>query len=114
MERVCLSGAQRVYLSGAISSCYDTYEQTFASRQLDLERDGYIVINPALLPKGLDSDRYMPICLAMIDACDTVYMMRGWEDSMGARLEREYALYHGKSVWYETQIDYDKLDEVFR
>ena len=92
---------KRVYLSGAITSCYETYEDTFAHKQIELEKAGNIVINPALLPKGLDSDRYMPICFAMVDACDTIYMMKGWENSKGARLERDYALYHGKDVEYE-------------
>jgi hypothetical protein len=78
----------------------DTYKGIFADAQRELEKD-YTVINPALLPIGLESDKYMPICFAMIDAVDAIYMLKGWEQSEGACLEKAYAEYHKKKVMYE-------------
>ena len=90
----------RVYLSGAMASCMDTYQQIFANKQYELEYAGLTVINPAMLPVGLDSDRYMPICLAMLDGADAIYLFNDWQNSKGALLEKAYAEYQGKEVIY--------------
>ncbi|MCS4522383.1 DUF4406 domain-containing protein [Clostridium botulinum] len=48
-------------------------------------------MNPSVLPEGFPWEVYMPICYAMIDACNSVYMLKNWTDSKGAKLELEYA-----------------------
>lgn len=89
----------RIYLSGSMASCMDTYKDKFNKAQLRLEKEGHIVINPATLPIGLQSDRYMPICLSMLDGADAICMIGSdWQDSKGALLEKAYAEYQGKSV----------------
>lgn len=90
----------RIYISGAMSSCINTYRHKFARVQKMLEDNGHIVINPAILPIGLDSERYMPICLSMIDGADAIYLFNNWEQSKGALLEKAYAEYQGKEVIY--------------
>lgn len=91
----------RIYISGAMAKRPDTYKEDFAKAEKEITDKGYIVINPAWLPKGLDRNRYMPVCLAMVDAADAIYMMNGWEESKGARLEKAYAEYQDKLVLYE-------------
>lgn len=93
----------RVYISGAMSSCMGTYQKKFADVQRQLEADGHIVINPAVLPAGLDGDRYMPICLSMVDGADSIYLFNNWQNSKGALLEKAYAEYQGKIVVYEGE-----------
>ena len=88
----------RIYISGAMRSCMSTYRQKFARAQRRLEDEGHIVINPAVLPVGLDSDRYMPICLSMIDGADAIFLFNNWQNSKGALLEKAYAEYQGKMV----------------
>ena len=83
----------------------DTYKEEFAKVEKEITEKGYIVINPAWLPKGLDINRYMPVCLAMVDAADAIYMMKGWKESRGARLEKAYAEYQDKLVLYEERMD---------
>ena len=56
---------------------------------------------PALAVGSVNEDAYMPICLSMLDAADAIYMLRGWENSDGAKLEKSYAEYQGKTVYYE-------------
>lgn len=89
-----------IYISGSMTSCKN-YKKIFAKMQKMLEADGYIVINPAVLPKGLEREKYMPICMAMIDGADAVYMFNDWENSKGALLEMAYAEYQGKEVIYQ-------------
>lgn len=91
----------KIYISGAMASRPDTYKEIFDEAEAVFRKYGHIVLNPALLPKGLDHNKYMQICLAMIDAADMVFMLAGWEVSAGARLEKDYAEYQGKWVMYE-------------
>ena len=88
----------RVYLAGPMSDRPGTYREDFDRAAKRLAERGYIVINPAFLPQGLDQDKYMPICHALIDAADALYMLDGSNSSKGARLEKGYALYQGKMI----------------
>lgn len=92
----------RIYISGAMRSCMSTYRQKFARAQKKLEEEGHIVINPAVLPVGLDMDRYMPICLSMIDGADAIFLFNNWRLSKGALLEKAYAEYQGKEILFDV------------
>jgi len=39
--------------------------------------------------------------LELLRRCDAVFLIPNWEDSKGARLERDYARQHGIPVFYE-------------
>lgn len=92
----------KIYISGAMANRPDKYKEEFAKTERELTDKGYIAVNPAQLPKGLPTNKYMPICMAMVDACEAIYMMKGWEKSKGACLEKAYAEYQDKLVVYET------------
>lgn len=89
-----------IYIAGPITG-HEDYIERFCEAQLHLERQGFVVLNPADLPAGMPADRYMPICLAMLEQADAVYMLRGWEDSNGAGIEYLLAEYQGKEILYE-------------
>ncbi len=89
-----------IYIAGPIKGHAD-YIERFCAAQLDLEARGWIVLNPADLPAGMPAERYMPICLAMLQQADAVYMLHGWEGSDGAGIEYLLAEYQGKEVLYE-------------
>ena len=91
----------RIYIAGPIASRKETYKIDFAKAEHRLRHKDAIPVNPALLPEGLDPEAYMPICMAMLDACDAIYMLRGWEDSKGACIEKKYAEYQGKAILFE-------------
>ena len=96
-----------VYIAGRISG-NEKYKEQFYEAENLLREQGFLTINPACLPDDLPPDRYMPICLAMVQAADAVYMLDGWERSAGAQIERSYALYQGKQIYYESEVDNDK------
>lgn len=85
----------RIFISGPITGKRG-YKLAFDREEYNQQCKGNVVLNPAVLPKGLDEDRYLPICLAMIDACDAVQFLPGWEKSAGARVEEAYAIRQGK------------------
>jgi len=94
--------SKKIYISGAMASRMDTYKEEFAKVEKNIDQiDGLIAVNPAILPVGLDHKHYMPICLKMIDAADAIYMMKGWEKSKGAVLEKMYAEYQEKEIIFE-------------
>lgn len=93
----------RIYISGPMATCPSTYKRKFSEMAELITEGGDIAVNPAVLPTGLDGDKYMPICFSMIDASDAVLMMQGWRESAGARLEKAYAEYQGKQILYERE-----------
>ena len=46
-------------------------------------------------------DECMIECLKCLDSCDTIYMLRDWEDSKGACIEIGYALGQHKTVIFQ-------------
>lgn len=92
-----------LYLAGKMTGLPDYGRKQFNEAEKRLTAKGHIVINPARLPIGLDPSDYMRIGLTMLDAADAIYILPGWEDSRGTRMERHYARYQGKRVLYEVQ-----------
>lgn len=92
-----------VYIAGRMHGLPNLDKVRFFKAANELRWQGYFVLNPATLPDWLPQNRYMPMCLAMIDAADYVYALNNWTDSPGATLEVQYALYQGKGVIYEPK-----------
>lgn len=90
-----------IYIAGKMRGLPDLGRAKFDATAERLREQGHIVLNPADVPSGMPIDRYMPICLAMVNAADAVYMLKGWGTSPGATLERMYAEYQGKKVFFE-------------
>lgn len=90
----------RVYISGPITD-HQGYMSDFQKAQDHLEELGYTVINPAavqsVLPE-LEYEEYMKLDLAMLELCEAIYMLNGWQESYGANREYGYALAAGKKV----------------
>lgn len=91
----------RLYLSGPISGT-DDYMERFAEAEEELAEQGYNVINPAKVLEGLPADfayeEYMTLCMGLLTACDAIYMMEGWRNSIGSNREYGYALARGMNI----------------
>lgn len=93
-----------VYISGKITGT-DDYLQRFERAEKHLNNMNITaVINPAkvnsYLPE-LSYSQYLKMSLCMLSMCDTVYMLKGWEDSTGANLEWEFAKANNYKILYE-------------
>lgn len=94
----------KVYISGAISGTNDFLER-FARAEAHLARQGYSVVNPAkvnnVMPEDTSYEEYMAMSMTMLGLCDEIYMLSGWEKSLGANREYGYALGAGKKITFE-------------
>ena len=93
-----------VYIAGKMTGLPDKGRAAFAKAEAHLAKMGFVVLNPSCLPDGLPPNRYMPMCMAMIDAADNLVLLDGWEDSPGAKLEKAYAEYQKIPVYLMRNI----------
>lgn len=101
----------KVYIAGKITGTKD-YMERFSRAENWLNENGYrnMVINPAKISDGLPNETttysdYIRIGLSMLDTCDSIFMLRGWEDSPGALLELQYAVTLGYEIIYEEDVE---------
>lgn len=96
----------RVYISGGISGVPD-YRERFRAAEEKLVKDGWSVVNPAKVNANLPMDytrkEFLELDFVMIDQCDAIYMMDGWEDSCGANREYGYAFAKDMIIIYENE-----------
>ena len=94
----------KIYISGAITGT-DDYMERFAKAEKELTKNGYSVVNPAKvnaqLPEDTTYGEYMKMCFCMLDMCDSIYMLQGWEKSCGANRELGYAFAKDMIIMYE-------------
>lgn len=91
----------RVYISGPITGTTD-YKKRFRKAERYLKKQGHEVINPvrlsALLPKTCNHNDYMNVDLAALKACHAIYLLEGWKNSKGSRMECRQARANGIKI----------------
>ena len=105
-----------VYISGPITANKD-WRRDFDAAYARLKAGGYgVVHNPreiadavdlafAVLGRKPDYAEYMRADLKMLLQCDTIYMLKGWEGSAGARAELSVAQACKMRVIFEEGAD---------
>lgn len=90
----------KIYISGAISGLErKDYLERFAKAEIFLKKKGHDVINPTkLLPSKhlwifhiIGYNLTLLYDLWHLMDCDGIYMIKGWECSKGASLEKAFA-----------------------
>lgn len=91
----------RVYVAGPMSGKPQLNFPAFDEVAAKIRSLGYVPINPAdfdrvMWPEGVpDAEDYyarqLKIDLLLVETCDAIVMLPGWESSKGARLEHAWA-----------------------
>jgi hypothetical protein len=90
----------KFYISGKISGNSD-FKADFERGEQFIKEKGYTAINPVKIDLPLSYEEFMQVDFKLIDLCDGIYMLKGWQDSKGARAELSYAKALNKQVKYE-------------
>ena len=92
-----------VYISGRITG-NENYKNDFLKAEYWLKLNDYKVVNPSRLIDIFPSLEYaqlMAIDYKLIELCDAIFMLDGWQKSKGACAELSYAKSLGKKVLYQ-------------
>ena len=92
-----------VYISGKITR-NENYKNDFLKAECWLKLNDYTPINPAKLDEALPKltyQQFMAIDYKLIELCDAIFMLDGWQKSKGACAELSYAKSLGKKVLYQ-------------
>jgi hypothetical protein len=96
----------KVYISGKISgTSLSETRKRFASVAKAMKRLGYEPVNP--LENGLSEhdtwEAQIAKDIADLLQCKAIYMLQGWQDSKGARIEHYIAIEIGLPIMYEIE-----------
>ena len=92
----------KIYIAGAITNNPNYIEQ-FAAAEEKLKAEGHAVINPCK-NSGFEYSEYIDMGLCELMRCDAIYLLKGYENSQGAKLELFYAVTTGKAIYSEGAI----------
>ena len=111
----------RIYISGPITGTMD-YIPRFEAAKKRLKKRFPLaeIINPAevcrSLPESFSHADYMDICLTLLNKCEKLYLMSGWERSEGCREELGHFMnpkFRHTGVDLIQEKDLRTLHEVF-
>ena len=95
---------KKIYLSGKISGD-PNFKEKFAQKARELTERGYQVFNPAVHPDMFTWEQFMELDLKALAHCDTIYLMKDWKDSRGAKIEYDEAVRLGKNIVFEDSLE---------
>lgn len=94
----------KIYISGAITGDPNYYDK-FKEAEQTLKEIGFDVINPAdnKMPPNTTWEQYMQVSITQLAMCEAIYMLKGWEQSKGATIEKMWAEGSGKLIYLQDK-----------
>lgn len=84
---------KRIYIAGPMSGIHQMNFPAFHAAAADLRAIGHTAINPAEINPDhkMSWEDCMRSDIAALVTCDAIYLLPGWEESRGAKLEHHIA-----------------------
>ena len=100
-----------VYISGKITGMEEQAYKNFEEAENYITSLGFNVINPMKLTHNHDKtwNSYMKECLKHLMDCDYIYLINGYEESKGAKLE----LYIAEELGIVNFAEYEVAQSVY-
>ncbi|MBQ5343782.1 MAG: DUF4406 domain-containing protein, partial [Acidaminococcaceae bacterium] len=90
------------YISGPITGVEDYWNRFLVAEHMLAEKDLF-AINPAgAFPEGLPYEWYMDVDMKLVDKCESICFLDGYEKSNGAAREAKRADWSRKDYWAFT------------
>lgn len=121
MMRLSGDDGVKVYLSGPMSGLREENYPAFDAVADRLKAAGFRVVNPAHLGRQMRAkmretptwDHYMRMSIVGMMVADVVLFLDGWENSKGAKIERELAMRLDMPLYYDfDEVVADFKDEI--
>ena len=81
-----------IYISGPVDGV-ENYEKNFKKAEEDFTEAGYKVVNPANIDvTGMSREEILDMDLKLLRECDSICMLKGWQQSCGANREYGFAV----------------------
>lgn len=104
-----------IYISGRITGNRNWKKQFNQAERYLRDRYSYNVVNPVGIAEFVEHlysspsyNDYMRNDIQHLMLCDKIYMLRGWQKSKGARLERKIAKVFGMKIIYQRKSECGK------
>lgn len=92
-----------IYISGPMAGI-EGYEKNFKAAEVKMKEAGHEVVNPAEIDgEGMTREELLKLDLWIMEECDAIYMLKGWQQSCGANREYGFALAKGMGVMFEVE-----------
>lgn len=95
----------KIYISGPISGLpLEPCILRFTAAELKMRKSGFETVNPFVINKSRNRTwrEYMVNDIKHLMHCDAIYMLDGWKNSKGARIEHFIATEMGIKIIYEN------------
>ncbi len=95
----------KMYISGPISGIPDLNRAAFDSAEKTLRWLGHETVNPLKINNPEDTwEQCMRRDIAALRECEGIYMLKGWEKSEGAWIERHIGSWMGIPIYFEEDL----------